>query len=330
MRGTRAVTPRPRRAPATHGQQAAEPGPAVDVRWLRPATAAPRTVDPLAVARQLDGLGPLVAGEWRAAQLVAFLVSVDLDAGPGGPAARWDVGTVARIADLASRTGLDGSEVERALVRLGEAGVFVRGGDHGPFDGIDVRSDDVLLTVSPACVTEGPIASVAWGPVADALTGSPAALLVARALAGCTDRLERPAVVPHATLVRATRYSEGMVKRGVAAVRRAGVVSHHPSAGRAPAYTFSNWALGRAAARDVALPPPSAKSRPSSNVASADDSRGASRVGPSAVDVSAVLRASLAGVHVEVPAVTGGELVVETVIDGRPVTARLTIPRVSQ
>jgi len=43
---------------------------------------------------------------------------------------------------------------------------------------------------------------------------------------------------------------------------------------------------------------------------------------------AATLRASVAGVTAEIPAATGGELVVETIVDGRPVTARLIIPAV--
>lgn len=135
------------------------------------------------------------------------------------------------------------------------------------------------------------------------------------------DRPGHPAVAPYSVLCRATRYSEGMIKRGIAAAIAAGVVTQHASIGRAPAYVFSDWALGRV---DVPVPSRTARAvEPPSPTAPAVLPPESQR---SAGVTTGMLRASVAGIEAEIPAATGGELVVETVIDGRPVTARLIIP----
>ena len=291
------------------------------MRWLRPASAPPRTVDARAVARWLDARGPLDASAWRAAQLVALLIGADLDGGPGGPTADWERGTSVRVSDLASRAGISIGDTAGALRILGAAGVLWSGETASPAPLPDDVSG-VVVRVAPECVTDGPAAAVAWAPVTAALRGSAAGLLVARALAGATDRPAHPTVVPYGELAAATRYSEGMVKRGVAAVLDAGAVVQHPCRGRAPAYVFSDWALGRgerAGEPAVSASTPMMSTAPASGAALA-----AASLAPALG--TAVLRASLAGVQVEVPAVTGAEVVVETVIDGRPVTARLIIP----
>ncbi len=304
------------------------------MRWLRPASAPPRVVDLRAVARRLDDLGPLDAGAWRAAQLVALLVGAELDGGPGAATAGWEGGTTVRVADLASRAGVVPAEVEDALRRLGRAGVLraEEGGEVGP------ASDDyagVCVRVAADCVTDGPAAAVAWPTVTAALAGSAAGLLVARALAAATDRPGHPTVVPYGDLARATHYSEGMVKRGVATVLASGAVVQHPCRGRAPAYAFSDWALGRGTARaavdvpaEVArVAPPSTAPRQAGALPPVAPQPVPSRRTASAfAALPPVLRARVAGVDFEVPAETGAEVVVETVIDGRPVTARLTIP----
>lgn len=298
-----------------------------DVRWLRPATAPPRVVDARAVGRRLDALGPLDAGAWRAAQLVALLVGADLDGGPGGTAAVWERGTPVRVAGLASRAGITTVDVEAALGALGRAGVLWCDDGEGTAP-LSIDDAGRAVRVAEDCVTDGPAAAVAWPAVTAALAGSAAGLLVARALAGATDRPGHPTVLPYGDLVRATRYSEGMVKRGVAAVLASGAVVQHPSRGRAPAYAFSDWALGRGAMSATPGPAPSAAT-PGAGPAVAPLPV-ASPPAPVAVVASGtpVLRARLAGVDVEVPAATGAEVIIETVVDGRPVTARMIIPAV--
>jgi hypothetical protein len=135
--------------------------------------------------------------------------------------------------------------------------------------------------------------------------------------------------VPYSALVSDTRYSEGMVKRGVAAAVASGVVVQRASPGRAPAYAFSDWALGRGEVpRDVARLAADVPSIVSAAPAPAPYRHSEHRPAPPlpGTDTTTVLRASIAGVSFEVPAASGGELVVETVVDGRPVTARLTLP----
>lgn len=313
----RAVTPRSRRPSpiATSGHDARGAAPLRGVRWLRPATDAPRAVALRAVASQLEISGPVAAAEWRAAQLVALLLGADLDGGPGSAAVRWDEGVPARPLELASRAGIPIDEAERAVARLIRAGaLLLHDGEVEPRDGSIVR-------VPTACITDGPAAAVSWATVTSALAGSAAALLVARALADHTDRPGHPAVVPYSVLCRATRYSEGMIKRGVAAALTAGVVTQQPSVGRAPAYAFSDWALGR-----VDAPAPSRTARAVEPPALTTPTLRPPTSSPSAGVATGMLRASVAGIEAEIPAATGGELVVETVIDGRPVTARLIIP----
>lgn len=318
-----AGAPEPRQAPAAPG-----------VRWLHPVDGAPRVVDGAAVSRRLDVVGVHDPAEWRAAQLTLLLLGVDLDTGSGSAAARWERGVSAGPFDLASRAGISESEIERALERLLQAEVLA--GDAGsPAAGkVAFRSqrDGIVLRVAPEYVTDGPAAAVAWSAVTEHLAGSAAALLVARALADLVDRPDRPTVVPYSALARGTRYSEGMVKRGVGAAVAAGVVVQRASRGRAPAYAFSDWALGRveSSARGPRLQAPSQEAS-KSQIGLASSGQ---RVAPTpslllgTAPASTTLRASVAGVSVEVPAATGGELVVETVVDGRPVTARLTIPAV--
>lgn len=326
------------------------PQPRGDVRWLRPAAAAPRTVDSEAVGRRLDVLPALDAAAWRASQLTALLIGADLDAGPGGDAARWDAGVAMRPLDLASRAGLSAGEIEAALDRLREAGVLhLVEGDAAPES--PSGGPGALVRVAPAFVTDGPAAAVAWGPVTQALSGSAAGLLAVRGLAGLLDRPGRATVVPYAALVRATRYSEGMVKRGVAAGVDAGVVVHHPSRGRAPAYAFADWALGRVdlsaalpgapyvgrADRQPSQPPVGSRSHAPAAPAKSpthtparppvDAGHGAERR-LSGVLGDGMLRARIAGVDIEVPAASGAEVEIETVVDGRPVTARVKIPPV--
>ncbi|MDQ6925356.1 MAG: hypothetical protein M3154_03875, partial [Candidatus Eremiobacteraeota bacterium] len=137
-------------------------------------------------------------------------------------------------------------------------------------------------------------------------------------------------------LAAPTRYSEGMIKRGVVAVLDAGVVVQHPCRGRAPAYAFTDWALGRVA-DPPAYPQPSPQTTAgvgqglppaaaSPVVAPPMARAGVPMSTAPTIDRSGLLRASIAGVEVEVPAATGAEVVVETVVDGRAVTARLIIP----
>ena len=232
------------------------------------------------------------------------------------------------MTDLASRAGITTVDAEAALGALGRAGVLWCDEGRGPSP---LPADHAGRTVRVAedCVTEGTAAAIAWPTVADALRGSAAGLLVVRALAAATDRPGYPTVVPYGDLVRATRYSEGMVKRGVAAALDAGVVGQHPARGRAPAYAFSDWALGRGTAPAPSAPvrapvaPPVSAAPVSNPPLSASAALGSV---PGTAVASGMLRARLAGVEVEVPAATGAEVVIETVIDGRAVTARMIIP----
>lgn len=335
------MTPRLHGRTATSTARAGDEGDpsqasAADVRWLRPATAPARVVDSGAVTRRLEAIGPCDPAAWRATQLVALLVGADLDGGQGGAAEQWDRGTRIRALDLAARGGMTVGDADEAIRALWAAGVLWadHAGEPGPLP------DDVaalLVRVVDDCVTDGAAAAIAWPVVTAALAGSAAGLLVARALAELVDRPGHPTVVPYGALAAPTRYSEGMVKRGVAAVLDAGVVVQHPCRGRAPAYAFTDWALGR-----VAGPPPSPHSHPQPAagagrglppaVASPAVALMGGRAGvptpaaPAPIDHSGLLRARIAGVEVEVPAATGAEVVVETVVDGRAVTARLIIP----
>lgn len=274
---------------------------------------------------------------WRAAQLITLLIGAELDAGPGASDARWASGTTVRSIELASRGGISVNDVETAIDRLLQVGVLVpdaaesaSGSRASP--GRDGLSG-IVVRVASEYVSDGPAAAIAWSAVTEHLEGSAAALLVARALADHVERPGRPIVVPYSALASRTRYSEGMVKRGIAASIAAGVVRQRPSPGRAPAYEFSDWALGRAAApgdrRGSPLSPEAsgrrapAASHYSEHVPGPPTPRG---IAP----VAGVLRASIAGVNFEIPAASGGELVVETVVDGRPVTARLILPGARQ
>lgn len=294
---------------------------------MRPLDAAPRVVDSVALARRLDEVLASDAARWRAAQLTALLIGADVDAAPGAAAARWGTGVSVRSMDLASRAGLALGDVEGALRDLLRLGVLRSAGSEGPADHTRDAPElcaALAVQVAPEYVHDGPAASVAWPAVAARLSGSAAALLVTRALADCIERPGRPVVVPYSTLAAATRYSEGMVKRGIAAALEADVVVSRPSAGRAPTYAFTEWALGRGDEPAVAPSParlPESAPRPSI-AGEVPAERAIATTAPAA----GVLRASVAGVSVEVPSATGGELTVETVIDGRPVTARLTIP----
>jgi hypothetical protein len=229
--------------------------------------------------------------------------------------------------NLASRAGLALGDIEVALRDLLRLGVLRSADGEGWADQACNATEphaELAVRVAPEYVHDGPAASVAWPGVAARLAGSAAALLVTSALADCIDRPGRPVVVPYSVLAAATRYSEGMVKRGIAAAIAADVVVSRPSAGRAPTYAFTEWALGRGEEPAVAPTP--------ARLATLASRPEVSGVAPNAPTVSrtapatGVLRASVAGVGVEVPSATGGELTVETVIDGRPVTARLTIP----
>lgn len=322
----RTPPPRPSIPVGGVGPQSASDG----FHWLRPVDAAPRVVDSSALGRRLDEMFAPDAARWRAAQLTALLIGVDLDAGPGSAAARWKVGTPVRSVDLASRAGLPTSDVEaalHALLQLGALRPADAADDPAPgiqgVEAVELRAG-AALQVAQEYVSDGPAASVAWAAVTSRLAGTAAALLATRALADCIDRPGRPVVVPYSLLATATRYSEGMVKRGIAAAVAAEVVIVRASAGRAPTYAFTEWALGRGDAPNAARAPAHIRAD-----VSVPDVLGATKAGPAADSATphlGVLRATVAGVSIEVPSVTGGELSVETVIDGRPVTARLTIP----
>lgn len=328
----RDLTPRSR-SRATPVQRADAPRPAggqpepEGVRWLRPLDAAPRVVDRVALARRLDEVLASDGARWRAAQLTALLIGADVDASPGAVSARWGAGVPVRSIDLASRAGLALGDVEVALRDLLRLGVLRSTDGEGSADHACSATEahaGFAVRVAPEYVHDGPAASVAWPSVAARLAGSAAALLVTRALADCIDRPGRPVVVPYSVLAAATRYSEGMVKRGIAAAIAADVVLSRPSVGRAPTYAFTEWALGRGDEPAVA-PPPARLAPPASRPETSGVALDARLANPTA-PVTGVLRASVAGVSVEVPSATGGELTVETVVDGRPVTARLTIP----
>ncbi|HEY0778270.1 MAG TPA: hypothetical protein VGD56_09915 [Gemmatirosa sp.] len=289
-------------------------------------------MDAATVGRRLDDAVAHDPAAWRAAQLTALLVGADADAGPGGVDARWAHGVRVRPFDFASRAGISATEVGDALHRLLDLGVLEPVGETsdamvGEANGV---LDDRTVRVAAAYVTDSRAAAIAWSAVVERLSGSAAALLVVRALADHVDRPGRPTVMPYSALARATRYSEGMVKRGVAAAVAAGAVVQRGSPGRAPAYTFSEWALGRAAVSGPvtsrAADTPDVVRSASPPAATQRRDAGASMAGPSDAHTTGTLRASVAGVSFEVPTVSGGELVVETVVDGRPVTARLILP----